>query len=168
MSVNSRHACFSSSSGTRLSRAASELARKVRLAPSRLRRSDPLHWQAELVLEDEVMVQARLIIRGQGQNQRALGAQLDVDAGGLQNFRRKRRPRIGKPKVAIIGGRKRSVKSSSLRWNDPDRFYGCDLSRDRRGTPGRINPKDGDFRLFLQASKQAESAEIAPRESVSG
>jgi hypothetical protein len=30
-------------------------------------------------------------------------------------------------------------ESGSLRWNDPDRFYGCDLSRDYRGTPGRLH-----------------------------
>ena len=29
-------------------------------------------------------------------------------------------------------------EGGSLRWNDPDRFYGCDLSRDYRGTPGRL------------------------------
>jgi hypothetical protein len=64
----------------------------VWLAPSRFRRRDPLQWQAELVLENEVMQQARLIIRREGDDKRALGAQLDVDAGRLQNFCRERRP----------------------------------------------------------------------------
>jgi hypothetical protein len=43
-------------------------------------------------LEDKVVAQARLIIPSQGYDQRALGAQLDVDARRLQKFCRKRRP----------------------------------------------------------------------------
>jgi hypothetical protein len=94
----------------------SELAGKVRLAPSGLRRSDPLQWQAKLVLEDEVMVQARLIIRGQRHNQRALGAQLHIDAGGLQKFRRKRRPAC-----LFLGPRVRARVSAKTARNATER-----------------------------------------------
>src|SRR5262249_29517365 len=37
----------------------------------------------------------------------------------------------------------------SLRWHDPDRFDGFDLSRATRGTPG-LQPYDGGFRAPRQ------------------
>ena len=71
---------------------AGELAGEVRLAPARLRRRNPGQRQAELLLERKLMVQARLIVRGQREQQRALAPQLHVDPGGLPEFGREGRP----------------------------------------------------------------------------
>src|SRR5262245_3819029 len=64
----------------------------MRLAPARLRRRDPLQWQAELVLKHEVLLQPRLLVGGERHDDGALGAQLDVDPGRLWKLRRKRWP----------------------------------------------------------------------------
>ena len=66
---------------------ASELAGEVRLAPSRLRRRNPVQWQPELVLEHEVMIQPRLVVGRQGDDQRPLGPQFHVNAGRPLQFR---------------------------------------------------------------------------------
>jgi hypothetical protein len=71
---------------------ASKLAREMRLPSSRFGRCNPMQRQADLVLENKVVMQSCLIIRGQSHNQRALGAQLDVYAGRPLEFRRERRP----------------------------------------------------------------------------
>ena len=71
---------------------AGELAGEMRLASSRLRRRNPLQRQAELLLEDEMMMQPRLVVRGRGDDQRAFGAQFHIDAGGRLQFGGKGRP----------------------------------------------------------------------------
>ena len=64
-----------------------ELAGKMRLAPARLRRRDPLQRQAELLLEHELMVQPGLVVRGQGDDQGSFPSQLHVYSRGLQELR---------------------------------------------------------------------------------
>ena len=114
----------------------SELARKMRLPLSRLRRRDPLQWQAKLVLEDEVMLQACLIIRREGDDKRALGAQLHVDDGRLQKFCRKRRP----PCLALAAERDKSFLSRLGFCASSEHSSGC---MSCTGT-GRVAIKDLD------------------------
>ena len=71
---------------------AGELAGEVRLAPARLGGGNPLQRQAELFLMGKMMVDARLVVGGQRDDQRSFRAQFDVDAGRLQQFRREGRP----------------------------------------------------------------------------
>ena len=71
---------------------AGELAGQMRLAAAGLGGRNPAQRQAELLLIVEMMVDARLIVGGQRHHQRALGAQLDVDAGRLQQLRGKAGP----------------------------------------------------------------------------
>jgi hypothetical protein len=66
-----------------------ELAGKMRLAAPRFRRRDPLQRQAELLLKGELMVEPRLVVRSQGNDQRTLAPQFHVDAGRFQQFRGK-------------------------------------------------------------------------------
>src|SRR5262245_33096569 len=71
---------------------ARELAGKMRLAPPRFHRRDPLQRQAELLLKHKMMVEPCLVVRSQGHDQGAFGAQFDVDARGLHQVGGKRRP----------------------------------------------------------------------------
>src|SRR5215470_5469487 len=64
-----------------------ELACQMRLAPPRLSRGNPLQRQPELLLEYKLMAQPCLVVRGQGDDQRAFCAQFDVDARDLQQLR---------------------------------------------------------------------------------
>jgi len=66
---------------------ARELADKVRLASSRLRRRNPSQRQSELLLEGELMEEPRLVVRGQCDDQRPLRPQSHIDAGHLLQFR---------------------------------------------------------------------------------
>jgi hypothetical protein len=63
-----------------------ELAREMRLAPAHFRGRDPLHGQAELVLKRKVMLQARLIVGSQSNDERSLRTQLDVHSGACPQF----------------------------------------------------------------------------------
>jgi hypothetical protein len=60
---------------------AGKLAGKMRLASSGLGRRNPMQRQADFMLEDKVVMQARLIVGGKSHDQRTLVAELDVDAG---------------------------------------------------------------------------------------
>src|SRR5829696_6918138 len=60
-----------------------ELAGEMRLAPPRLGCRNPLQWQPELLLKYQVMMNSRLVVGGQRNDQRTLGAQFDVDSGHL-------------------------------------------------------------------------------------
>src|SRR5712671_6583057 len=71
---------------------AGKLAGDMRLAAPCFGRRDPLKRQVELLLEDKVMMEPRLIIGGGSHNQRALGSQFDVDAGYGLKFGRKSGP----------------------------------------------------------------------------
>src|SRR5262249_60403987 len=42
----------------------------------------------------------------------------------------------------------------SLRWNDPDRFDGFDLSRATSAAPQAVQPYDGHFRAVRQGSRR--------------
>ena len=71
---------------------ARELAGEMRLAPAGLRGADPIERQAKLVLEHEMMLQARLIVGGERHDDGALRAQLNVNPGRLRKLRREGRP----------------------------------------------------------------------------
>ena len=64
----------------------------MRLALPGLGRRNPLQRQAELLLEDEMVMEPRLIVRGQRENQRAFRAQFHVDAGRRLQFGGEGRP----------------------------------------------------------------------------
>ena len=197
----------------------------MRLAPPRLGGRNPLQRQAELLLEHELMVQPRLVVRGQRDDQRALRAQPDLDAGRLLAARRRRPatapgfrararpalPRPARPRRRRPASRRRhgsrparlrpcrtprpqrrappaarrcrspmtpapmmatlgclAMRASdpatggSLRWHDPDRFDGCDLSRVCRGTPGRYTMM-GIPRAIAQAVGSSCHAQPAAR-----
>src|SRR5207248_2131684 len=56
---------------------AGELAGEMWLAPAGLRCSDPVYGQAQLLLEHEVMLETRLIVWRQGDDERSFRAQLN-------------------------------------------------------------------------------------------
>src|SRR5262249_19938973 len=59
---------------------------------SRLRRRNPLQREPECLLEYKLMAQPRLVVRGQGDDQRPLGPQVYIDARGLEQLRRESGP----------------------------------------------------------------------------
>jgi hypothetical protein len=63
-----------------------ELARDMRLAPSHFRGRDPLQGQADLVLKRKVVLQARLIVGRQSNDECSLRTQLDVHFGACPQF----------------------------------------------------------------------------------
>src|SRR5262249_62064519 len=71
---------------------AGELAGEMRLAPPRLRCRKPLQREAEFLLEYKLMVQPRLIVRGQSDDQRALGAAFPVHTPSPGQLRGQTRP----------------------------------------------------------------------------
>ena len=69
---------------------AGELAGEMRLAPARLGGGNPLQRQAELLLMRKMMMDARLIVGGERDDQRAFRAQFDVDRRTPSAIRRRK------------------------------------------------------------------------------
>ena len=71
---------------------ASDFSRQMRLPLSRVRGRQPFERQVEMPLKLQAMRDFRLIVRGQGEHQRALAPQFDVDATRAQQLFGKGRP----------------------------------------------------------------------------
>src|ERR1043166_997031 len=71
---------------------AGDAGREMRLAPSRLGPGNPFARQAEAFLKREAMLQPRLVVGREREEQRAFVAQVDSQAGGVLHLARELRP----------------------------------------------------------------------------
>src|SRR5262249_43934824 len=139
------------------------LAGEMGLASPRLRGREPGERQPELLLEREMVVEPRLVVRGQGEDQSALWPQLDVDAGYLlqlgsecrparlalapeRDQRLLARPRPGEGRERAGGGRARAGPGRAA-------VEHRDRGAPRRQPPGDAEPDhacadDGDVGLL--------------------